>query len=192
MRITIIPADGNVGVNGEFRQIAGLQASYPNVHAVQFDGVSGHIEYSDGRPNLSIVDMVAFQGTIDAWNALTPPAPTVAQLLAQAQTAQLAKMQSAYDAAISALIVYMGATFQADKASRDLIASVLSGLGGATPPGFGWYDVNNIKVAMTNTQLQGLAGTILLRGQPLFDQLQARKAAIRAALDVVSVQAVIW
>jgi len=114
------------------------------------------------------------------------------QGLADAQSQQLALMDSSYTTAVTAPIAYMGTTFQADQASQDLIASVLTAAGGALPAGFAWYDVNNAPVTMTFAQLQGLAASILGRGQPLFIHKQTQKAAIRAASTVAQVQAVTW
>ena len=115
------------------------------------------------------------------------------QSLADAQSQQLALMDSSYAAAaVTAPIAYMTTTFQADQASQDLIASVLTAAGGALPAGFAWYDVNNAPVTMTFAQLQGLSASILGRGQPLFIHKQTQKTAIRAATAVAQVQAVTW
>lgn len=110
----------------------------------------------------------------------------------QAQTTQLALMDATYAAAETADIAYMGTTFQADDASQTLITKVLSALGGASPAAFAWADKYNVAVSMTNAQLQGLSGAILMRDQPLFWHCQAQKATIRAALTVADVQAVVW
>ena len=112
--------------------------------------------------------------------------------LAEAQAVQLALMDSSYDAAMSANIAYMGTTFQADPSSQSLIVAVLTACGGALPPGFTWYDVLNVAQPMTFAELQGLAGSILMRGQPLFIQCQTQKAAIRAATDIPTVEAITW
>jgi len=114
------------------------------------------------------------------------------QSLSDAQSQQLALMDSSYAEAVTTPISYMGTTFQADQASQDLIASVLTAAGGALPAGFAWYDVNNAPVTMTFAELQGLAASILGRGQPLFIHKQTQKAAIRAASTVAQVQAVTW
>jgi hypothetical protein len=114
------------------------------------------------------------------------------QSLADAQTKRLAAMEAAYTIALAAPIAYLGTTFQADPESLALLAQTLTALGGATPSGLGWYDVNNVKLAMTNAQLQGLGQTIFARGQPLFENKQAKKAAIRAALTVADINAVIF
>jgi len=114
------------------------------------------------------------------------------QSLSDAQSQQLALMDSSYAASVFSPISCMGTTFQADQASQDLIASVLTAAGGALPAGFAWYDVNNAPVTMTFAQLQGLAASILGRGQPLFIHKQTQKTAIRAATAVAQVQAVTW
>ena len=133
---------------------------------------------------------------VDLYNAaiagtLGTIAPYV-QSLADAQAQQLTLMDSSYASAVTAPIAYMTTTFQADQASQDLIASVLTAAGGALPEGFAWYDVNNAPVTMTFADLQGLAASILGRGQPLFIHKQTQKAAIRAATTVVAVQAIVW
>jgi len=114
------------------------------------------------------------------------------QSLADAQSQQLALMDSSYTTAVTAPIAYMGTTFQADQTSQNLLASVLTAAGGALPAGFAWYDVNNAPVTMTFAELQGLAASILGRGQPLFIHKQTQKASIRAASTVAQVQSIVW
>jgi len=116
------------------------------------------------------------------------PVPT----LVDAQTQQIELMNSSYATAESADIAYMSTVFQADDASQALITKVLSALAGTSPSGFAWADKNNVAVAMTNAQLQGLSTEILTRNQPLFWHCQAQKASIRAATTVADVQAVVW
>ena len=112
--------------------------------------------------------------------------------LADEQSAQLILIDSAYDAANTLPIAYLNTTFQADQDSQVLIASVLTACGGALPAGFVWYDANNSPVSMTFADLQGLAASILVRGQPLFYKKQQLKAAIRAATTVAQVEAITW
>ncbi|MCH7793836.1 MAG: hypothetical protein IH900_01665 [Proteobacteria bacterium] len=81
MRVTIIANDGKVGVDGVFRAVD-LSTLDPNIHAVQWDGVVGHIEFKDNSANEAITDISAFQSFIDAWTAATPPPPTLAELKA--------------------------------------------------------------------------------------------------------------
>ncbi len=114
------------------------------------------------------------------------------QSLADAQAQQLTLMDSSYAAAVTAPIAYMTTTFQADQASQDLIASVLAASGGSLSAGFSWYDMNNMPVTMTFTELQGLAASILARGQPLFIHKQTQKTLIRASTTVTQVQSIVW
>jgi hypothetical protein len=113
--------------------------------------------------------------------------------LADAQETQLALMESSYQAANQADIAYMNTTFQADKASTDLMTSALSILSASLGSnGVGWYDKNNNDVAMTNPQFAGLCASIFARGNSLFVHKQTQKALIRAASNVASVQAITW
>jgi len=66
MRVSVIPADKTIVLNG-----AALVFEFPyfppNLHALQWDGVSGTMEFSTGPQNW--FDNVAFvQPYIDAWN----------------------------------------------------------------------------------------------------------------------------
>ena len=79
MRVTIIADDGKVGVDGVFRGVD-LSSLDANIHAVQWDGVVGHIEFKDRSPEQRIADISAFQSFIDAWTAAAPPPPTLAEL----------------------------------------------------------------------------------------------------------------
>lgn len=103
-----------------------------------------------------------------------------------------AYLEGQYAAAITNPIDYMGTTFQADEYSQRLLASVIAAAGGVLPPGFMWFSRENVGVEMTFAQLQGLAQTILMRGQPFFYHKQLKKAAVRAAPTVAAVEAIMW
>ena len=79
MRVTIVADDGLVGVDGVFRSVD-LSALDPNIHAVQWDGTAGHVEFKDLSPEQQIADISVFQSLIDAWTAAAPPPPTLAEL----------------------------------------------------------------------------------------------------------------
>jgi hypothetical protein len=114
--------------------------------------------------------------------------------LAQAQAAQLALMDATYDAACQMTVIYMGANFQADAGSQDVLTKTLAALtpSGATPSGFYWVDGNNAQVAMTLAQLQGLAAAMLPPAWAAFQHKQTKKSAIRAATTVAAIQAITW
>jgi hypothetical protein len=97
MRVTIIRDDIVVGVDGVFRRVD-LSALPEGIRALQWNGVSGHIEYDQGA-NKALYDIDAFQPFVDLWNAAAPqpPAPPSAQ---QMKAAALARIDSAYEAAV--------------------------------------------------------------------------------------------
>lgn len=81
MQITIIQADGMVGVDGLFRSVD-LSDLDPKIHAVQFNKASGagHVEYDANlvprRPNTPIGQAqfdALFQQYIARWAAAAPP-----------------------------------------------------------------------------------------------------------------------
>ena len=74
MRLTIIPIDGSISIDGE--GFGGLDLSFmdASVHAVQWYGTHGEIEVKDpvtGRmvANEVITSIDAFQPAIDVWQA---------------------------------------------------------------------------------------------------------------------------
>lgn len=80
MRVTIVPEDKLVIVNGEAR--SPLDFIVPsNIHAVQWYGTHGEVEFVGGsidvpKPqNEAITDLAPFQAALDAWAAWTPPEP---------------------------------------------------------------------------------------------------------------------
>lgn len=190
MRITLIPSDGMVGINGEFRAIPSLAQNFPTIHAVQWYGSEGHIEFNDGSPNESITDISSFQSAVDAWNALTPPPKTAAELLQDAKDGQTEIIEAAYQSANSAPISFQGLMFQADAESVALMAQVATAL--PSDSSINWYDIENISLVLSAASFAELRGAILMRGQPLFSKKQTLKAAIRAATTVAEVEAVVW
>lgn len=67
MKVSVIPADKTVVVNGK-ALVFDFQVFSPKVHAIQWNGISGTIEYTEGAAtwfdNPAIVEPF-----IDAWNA---------------------------------------------------------------------------------------------------------------------------
>ena len=121
-----------------------------------------------------------------AWTFAAPPAQT----LAQAQAVQIALIEGAYQNAIQQPVTYMGATFQADASSQNVLAKSL--FAGSVPSGFFWLDASNNQVVMTFTQLQGLASAMLTQGHAAFAKKTGLKQQIRGATTVGAVQAIVW
>jgi hypothetical protein len=129
----------------------------------------------------------------------TIPAPTAAQLLAQAQQAQIATLTAAYQTAIVQPVSYTSKggitkTYQADPNSLSNLQNTLLGLqaAGATPSGFYWVSADNTQVSFAYADLQGLAAAMLAQGWAVFQKLQTLKAQVNAATTVSAVQAVVW
>lgn len=120
------------------------------------------------------------------------PQPTSAEILAKCKTEQIAILEKSYQDAIKLPVAYMGTTFQADKASQELITGCLSG-GALYAPPF-WQDINNVQVPMTFTELQGLSGAIIVRGTEAFLHKQTLKANVNKTTTntEAKVRAVVW
>jgi hypothetical protein len=86
MRYTIIPSDSLVSVDGVAKAPVELTID-PTIHAVQWYGEFGEIEYSsqfvDGaivKPNNEVfTDAAQFQDALDAWTSWVGPTPIPAQ-----------------------------------------------------------------------------------------------------------------
>ncbi len=81
MRVAIIGPSGKVNVNGaaRFIDLTGLD---PNIHAVQWDGQKGHVEYRNAKAERQITDLSEFQVFVDRWVAAAPAPPTLDELKA--------------------------------------------------------------------------------------------------------------
>jgi len=94
MRITIIPSDGFVSIDGYGFSGLNLSSIDPTVHAVQWYDTHGEIEVKDlatGRmvANTEITSLEQFQVAIDIWNSRKEEILAAeAQALAEAQAQQ--------------------------------------------------------------------------------------------------------
>jgi hypothetical protein len=109
-----------------------------------------------------------------------------------AKTDQFRYIDEQYLAGMQANISYMAHVFQADAVSQDMITKSLSSMNGIAPADFGWYDIANVKVAMTAMDLQGLSNAIFVRAQPMFDYRQMCKELVRLANTPLQVSEVVW
>lgn len=66
MRLTIIPIDKAIGIDGVFFSNIEEDLSWisPNIHAVQWYDTWGEVEYNDGTPNERIEDLGIFEQAI--------------------------------------------------------------------------------------------------------------------------------
>lgn len=99
MKVTIIKDDNIVIVNNRSCKLD-LTGFPSNIHAIQFDNGSGHIEFNDGTSNKKITDLSEYQVYITRWQdaiALEDapaPEPTPEEL---AKIAEKAALQSLRD-----------------------------------------------------------------------------------------------
>lgn len=78
MKLTIIADDKKVGVDNLFYDPIELPQLDPTIHAVQWYGEYGEVEYKtrfeDGAlvrpPNMFITDVTPYQFAVDAWNLI--------------------------------------------------------------------------------------------------------------------------
>lgn len=121
-KYSIIPSDGFVSKDGV--GYSGLTFSIDStIHAVQWDGTSGEIEYkqtADGKPeNASFDDITDFQSAVDAWDAAdaavvddTPTAEETTRITAQTKLAASDWTQLA-DTGLTSACVAEFATYRA-------------------------------------------------------------------------------
>ena len=121
------------------------------------------------------------------------PAPT----LAAVQATQIAQLSMAYAVAITQPVSFTPSSgtagvFQADPTSVDNLQKMLEAFRGAqqVPQGFYWLDASNNQVPFTYTDMQGLAAAIGAHAFTQFANLQVKKAAVRAAADIPTVQGI--
>ena len=64
-KVTIITTDSAVYVDNYWISEMDVSSVASNIHAIQWDGSNGHIEYNDGKTNEEITDISPYQSLID-------------------------------------------------------------------------------------------------------------------------------
>lgn len=82
MILTILNDDGVVGIDKVFRSVD-LSALDPNIHAVQWNGSMGTIEYKNSIAFTTFNELDAFTTFITAWNDAAPLALTLSDWKAE-------------------------------------------------------------------------------------------------------------
>lgn len=104
MKLTIVADDSAIGVDGAFFAPLDLAQLDPTVHAVQWYGEYGEVEYKTRfengaliKPeNLLIMDLTPYQFAIDTWNAAKEAAIVAeAAAAAAAEAAAQSEQQTA-------------------------------------------------------------------------------------------------
>jgi len=85
--LTIVKIDGSVSRDGVGFAID-CSSLASNIHAIQWDGSAGEVEYTDGTVNTTIDSIAAYSSITDAYATAKSEADSAATTLANAQTAQ--------------------------------------------------------------------------------------------------------
>jgi hypothetical protein len=93
MRLTIVADDNAVGVDGEFFSGLDLAQLNSSIHAVQWYGEYGEVEYKTSFENDALVkpanvlisDVAPYQFAVDAWNTAKAQAIAAAAALAASE-----------------------------------------------------------------------------------------------------------
>ncbi|MES1977317.1 MAG: DUF4376 domain-containing protein [Pseudomonadota bacterium] len=196
MKITVIPEDNVIIVDGDARKPEGVV--YPvGVRAIQWSGDSGQIEYVD-RGQEHCADMAFIQPFIDlhAGKKLldeTPPVYTLEQLKA----AKAAEINHARLTANFTTFNHASKTFACDQLSRSDIDGTNGTitLTGDFPPGWpgGWKAVDNTYIPITTrAQWEAFYLSMCGTGAVNFAHAQTLKAAVAAATTAEQVAAITW
>jgi hypothetical protein len=96
MKLTIIPVDGSVGQDGKFYLELDLSScGIPsNVHALQWDGVAGWIEFNTPIENQPITELPAWANAcMTKWTEANTPVPPQPPTAAQNKFTAVLKLQ---------------------------------------------------------------------------------------------------
>ena len=85
--LTIIKDDSFVKVDGFGLEPIDCSSLASNIHAIQFDGTNGHVEYNDGTNNEAITSISAYSAITDLWTSAKATHDTA---VSDAETAQTA------------------------------------------------------------------------------------------------------
>lgn len=93
-KVTIITPDSAVYVDNYWISEMDVSSVASNIHAIQWDGSNGHIEYNDGKKNEEITDISPYQSIIDDHATKKAEQEAANQAEVDAQTALGAKYES--------------------------------------------------------------------------------------------------
>lgn len=187
MKLTIIVPDGTVGIDGEFRHVD-LTSINPNLRAVQWDGTKGHIEFEDGSPNQAISNIVQFTNVVNAWQALTPPAPTP-PTIDELKASAWANIKAHRDQLIQTGGYKVGTKwFHSDTFSRTQQIG-LTMMGANIPAGLQWKTMDGSFIEMTPTLAQQIFSTAAQNDAAIFTRAEVHRATVYALTDSAAVLA---
>lgn len=145
---------------------------------------NGWIEAPDG---------VGIGWTDNGDGTFTAP-PVIVVTLQEAKDARTEYVNSERDKAINGGVAYGGNNYDTDSRSRENLTGVHTGVndGYTLPVGFVWRTSDNVNVAFTKVEINGLAYVILDHVNVQYGTSWALKASIESATTVHEVNAVVW
>jgi hypothetical protein len=135
------------------------------------------------------------------YGELVISAPSEDFLLTQAQAKQISSLAMEYQGAYTAPIAYraiadtVSRDYQATSASQDALAqelAIYSVTGAVIPADYYWVATDNSHVPFVLPDLQGLSAAIGARRWDSFKRFQERKSAVKSAVTVDNVLAIVW
>ena len=213
MKLTIIPIDKVVVVDGVVISDIDMNGIDPAIHAVQFDGTSGWIEYKDGN-NEPIQSVSQFQTIIsrhaaalveieakaaDPYYGMSPE-----EKLANAKKAKVHEINTAFQEADLNPVVVGGHSYKGgfesglaiDAQRRAMLEySEVNPLAEITTVDF--FDVNGAKVTLplsSETEIDALDVCLALHQSTSVNAFKCAQliAAIHAATTLSEVEAITW
>lgn len=190
MRLTIIVPDSVAAVNGEFRKL-NLTGLDPTIHAVQWDGAVGHIEFNDGKANQIINNIDSFAQVVSAWDALTPPAP-LPPTLSELKADKSKQINLLRDAEESAGFSYLNKVFDSDPLSVQRIS--IAAQTAQLDPNFviGWTAQDNTVVSLNQSQMLGMPAALAMHAYTLHEKARQLKAQVAAATSSADLDLINW
>ena len=193
MKVTIVPPDDIVIVDGY--PLRGLDlSSLTGVHAVQWDGESGHIEYVDARPNEAITSIAAFESILNAHASERYLIENPIYTLDQRRQIQITKIKTAFDAAPSlGLQTSLGYRVNATRTDKSNVEELLDYCQRNSLPGTSQFRIyDNSFVAASVANLQTIINEIQEFGLGLYARKWAKETAIEAATTEEAALAITW
>jgi|TARA_B110000211_G_scaffold77954_1_gene91407 hypothetical protein len=85
--LTIVKDDSFVAVDGFALEPIDCSSLASNIHAIQFDGTNGEVQYNDGTDNLAITAISDYSTITDLWTSAKATHDTAVSDAATAKTA---------------------------------------------------------------------------------------------------------
>lgn len=194
MKLTIIVDDGLVIIDGHALAMdLSDYTTLDGIHAVQWDGDLGHIEYKS-KSNAVIDGIADFQPILNAFSAKqalegSPPSLTFEQEY-QKKYSQIYRVRDSFVYPVEG-IEYLGTIFDLDEKSYLNLTQVCASvtLLGRLPESFAWINKANQPITMTLEQFKGLVDVATARFQQGYADALAKKTALALCTTIADIQA---